>query len=333
MALGSGGARGYAHIGVIDELSARGYEVVGVSGSSMGALVGGLHAAGKLDDFAEWARTLTQRAVLRLLDPSISAAGILRAEKILDAVREIIGEATIEELPIPYTAVATDLIAGKSVWLQRGPVDSAIRASIAIPGVIAPHVLNGRLLGDGGILDPLPMAPIAAVNADLTIAVSLSGGDPGTATTPEDPERRPTTEWLNRMMRSTSAVLDTASVRAVLDRPTARAVLSRFGASLPAEDGVDPDAGSDAVDPIDTEDIEPDAEASEPVEVPRLGSFEVLNRAVDIAQAALARHTLAAYPPDLLIEVPRTVCRSLEFHRAAEVIDVGRELTARALDG
>lgn len=220
MALGSGGARGYAHIGVIDELSARGYEVVGVSGSSMGALVGGLHAAGKLDDFAEWARTLTQRAVLRLLDPSISAAGILRAEKILDAVREIIGEATIEELPIPYTAVATDLIAGKSVWLQRGPVDSAIRASIAIPGVIAPHVLNGRLLGDGGILDPLPMAPIAAVNADLTIAVSLSGGDPGTATTPEDPERRPTTEWLNRMMRSTSAVLDTASVRAVLDRPT-----------------------------------------------------------------------------------------------------------------
>lgn len=333
LALGSGGARGYAHIGVIDELSARGYEVVGVSGSSMGALVGGLHAAGKLDDFAEWARTLTQRAVLRLLDPSISAAGILRAEKILDAVREIIGEATIEELPIPYTAVATDLIAGKSVWLQRGPVDSAIRASIAIPGVIAPHVLNGRLLGDGGILDPLPMAPIAAVNADLTIAVSLSGGDPGTATTPEDPERRPTTEWLNRMMRSTSAVLDTASVRAVLDRPTARAVLSRFGASLPAEDGVDPDAGADAVESIDTEDIEPDAEASEPVEVPRLGSFEVLNRAVDIAQAALARHTLAAYPPDLLIEVPRTVCRSLEFHRAAEVIDVGRELTARALDG
>ena len=333
MALGSGGARGYAHIGVIDELSARGYEVVGVSGSSMGALVGGLHAAGKLDDFAEWARTLTQRAVLRLLDPSISAAGILRAEKILDAVREIIGEATIEEMTIPYTAVATDLIAGKSVWLQRGPVDSAIRASIAIPGVIAPHVLNGRLLGDGGILDPLPMAPIAAVNADLTIAVSLSGGDPGTATTPEDPERRPTTEWLNRMMRSTSAVLDTASVRAVLDRPTARAVLSRFGASLPAEDGVDPDAGADAVESIDTEDIEPDAEASEPVEVPRLGSFEVLNRAVDIAQAALARHTLAAYPPDLLIEVPRTVCRSLEFHRAAEVIDVGRELTARALDG
>ncbi|QRY51338.1 patatin-like phospholipase family protein [Mycolicibacterium septicum] len=330
LALGSGGARGYAHIGVINELHDRGYEVVGVSGSSMGALVGGLHAAGKLDEFADWARTLTQRAVLRLLDPSISAAGILRAEKILDAVRDIIGDATIEGLPIPYTAVATDLIAGKSVWLQRGPLDSAIRASIAIPGVIAPHVLNGRLLGDGGILDPLPMAPIAAVNADLTIAVSLSGGDPGTAPTPEDPERRPTTEWLNRMMRSTSAVLDTASVRAMLDRPTARAVLSRFGASIPPEDSSEPVDDEDPDGPVD----DPDApEVPEPADVPKLGSFEVMNRTIDIAQAALARHTLAAYPPDLLIEVPRTACRSLEFHRAAEVIEVGRQLAARALDG
>ncbi|KLI04283.1 esterase [Mycolicibacterium conceptionense] len=335
LALGSGGARGYAHIGVIDELHDRGYEVVGVSGSSMGALVGGLHAAGKLDEFADWARTLTQRAVLRLLDPSITAAGILRAEKILDAVRDIIGEATIEQLPIPYTAVATDLITGKSVWLQHGPLDAAVRASIAIPGVIAPHVLDGRLLGDGGILDPLPMAPIAAVNADLTIAVSLAGGDPGTAAAPGDPERRPTSEWLNRMMRSTSAVLDTASVRAVLDRPTARAVLSRFGAALPPEDSSELDEAGQA-DQVDVP-ADPvggaDPEVPEPADVPKLGSFEVMNRTIDIAQAALARHTLAAYPPDLLIEVPRTVCRSLEFHRAAEVIDIGRELTARALDG
>ena len=155
LALGSGGARGYAHIGVIIELRERGYEIVGIAGSSMGALVGGLQAAGKLDEFAEWAMSLTQRAVLRLLDPKITAAGVLRAAKILDAVRDILGEVTIEKLPIPYTAVTTDLIAGKSVWLQRGPVDEAIRASIAIPGVITPHVLDGRLLADGGILDPL----------------------------------------------------------------------------------------------------------------------------------------------------------------------------------
>jgi NTE family protein len=269
----------------------------------MGALVGGLQAAGRLDDFADWARSLTQRAILRLLDPSISAAGVLRAEKILDAVRDILGAVTIEQLSIPYTAVATDLLAGKSVWLQRGPVDEAIRASIAIPGVIAPHVVDGRLLADGGILDPLPMAPIAAVNADLTIAVSLSGSDAGGD---PEPEPRPTTEWLNRMLSSTSALFDTAAARSLLDR---------FGVGDPESD----------VEAVDTG-------ADEEPHVPKLGGFEVMNRTIDIAQAALARHTLAAYPPDLLIEVPRSACRGLEFHRAAEVIDTGRALAAHALD-
>jgi NTE family protein len=295
LALGSGGARGYAHIGVIDELRDRGYEIVGVAGSSMGALVGGLHAAGKLDDFADWARTLTQRAVLRLLDPSITAAGVLRAERILDAVRDILGEVTIDELPIPYTAVSTDLISGKSVWLQRGPVDAAIRASIAIPGVIMPHVLDGRLLADGGILDPLPMAPISGVNADLTIAVSLAGSEAGGRYEPTEAEPRATSEWLTRMWRSTTALFDSSS--------------GRSG-----------DSDEQLVD------------ATKEAYVPRLGSFEVMNRTIDIAQAALARHSLAAYPPDALIEVPRTACRSLEFHRAAEVIDIGRELAASMLD-
>jgi NTE family protein len=309
LCLGSGGARGYAHIGVINELRDRGHQIVGISGSSMGALVGGVAAAGKLDEYTAWATSLTQRAVLRLLDPSLTSAGVLRAEKILIGVREILGGAVIEDLPIPYTAVSTDLIAGKSVWLQRGPVDEAIRASIAIPGVIKPHVLDGRLLADGGILDPLPMAPLAAVNADLIIAVSLGGGDPNRAQTMSEPGQ--TTELLSRMWRSTTALLDTTTARTLLDTPAAKTVLSRF-----ANDGVE------------TDDHDDRTESS----VPRLGGFEVLNRAIDIAQSALMRHTLAAYPPDLLIEVPRTAARSLEFHRAEEVIDIGQELAAAALD-
>jgi len=256
-----------------------------------------LQAAGKLDEFADWAKSLTQRAVLRLLDPSITAAGVLRAEKILDAVRDILGEVTIEELPIPYTAVSTDLLSGKAVWLQRGPVDAAIRASIAIPGVITPHVFDGRLLADGGILDPLPMAPIAAVNADLTIAVSLAGSEAGGRQEPTDGESRATPEWLSRVWRSTTALFE------------------RTG-QAPEETG--------SVDEL--------VDTSKEEAVPKLGSFEVMNRTIDIAQAALARHTLAAYPPDLLIEVPRTACRSLDFHRAAEVIDIGRELAATMLD-
>ncbi|WP_448421379.1 patatin-like phospholipase family protein [Mycolicibacter minnesotensis] len=311
LVLGSGGARGYAHIGVIAELRERGYDIVGISGSSMGALVGGLQAAGHLDEFAEWAKSLTQGAVLRLLDPSFTAAGVLRAEKILDVVRDILGDINIEDLPIPYTAVATDLIAGRSVWLQRGPVDTAIRASIAIPGVIAPHVVDGRLLADGGILDPLPMAPLSAVNADMTLAVSLNGGDT-TAGSPvaDEAERSTPPGRLNRMMRSTSALLDTSGARSLLDRPTARAILDRFSSG----------------------EAEPDEDEDSTPEVPKLGSFEVMNRTIDIAQAALARHQLASHPPDLLIEVPRSTCRSLDFHRAAELIDIGRELACKALD-
>jgi len=202
--------------------------------------------------------------------------------------------------------VTTDLITGKSVWLQRGPVDEAIRASIAIPGVIAPHVLDGRLLADGGILDPLPIAPIAAVNADLTVAVSVSGTDTDVGDDQIGGDTRPTRERLNRLLRSTSALFD------------------RFGTAgeqfeISDIDEEDPAADDDLVD------------ASRGI--PKLGSFAVMMRAIDIAQAALARHQMAAYPPDLLIEVPRTACRSLDFHRAAEVIALGRELATRALDG
>src|SRR6201991_1796798 len=311
LALGSGGARGYAHIGVIGELRDRGYDIVGIAGSSMGALVGGLQAAGSLAEFADWAKSLTQRAVLRLLDPSITAAGVLRAEKILDAVRDILGEVTIEELPIPYTAVTTDLLTGKSVWLQRGPVDAAIRASIAIPGVIMPHVLDGRLLADGGILDPLPMAPISGVNADLTIAVSLAGSEAGGRYEPTEAEPRATSEWLTRMWRSTTALFDSSTM------------LSRIGAVQMDTDDLDPAPDPDSDDEL--------VDSAKEATVPKMGSFEVMNRTIDIAQAALARHTLAAYPPDLLIEVPRTACRSLEFHRAAEVIDVGHVLAAQAI--
>lgn len=307
LALGSGGARGFAHIGVIAELRDRGYDIVGIAGSSMGALVGGLHAAGSLDEFTQWATTLTGTAMLRLLDPSISAAGVFRAGKILDSVRDIVGDVTIEELPIPYTAVTTDLIAGKSVWLQRGPLDEAIRASIAIPGVVAPHLLDGRLLADGGILDPLPIAPIAAANADLTVAVSVSGmesdmtDDTGTGS-------RPTRERLNRLRRSTSALLD------------------RLSTGTPALDIVG--AGESA--PAMADDEFDDADRGS--QIPKLRSFAVMMRTIDIAQAALARHQMAAYPPDVLIEVPRTACRSLDFHRAAELITLGHELAARALD-
>ncbi|HQV90810.1 MAG TPA: patatin-like phospholipase family protein, partial [Phycicoccus sp.] len=175
VALGAGGARGYAHIGAIQVLQERGYEVVALAGTSMGALVAGVMAAGKLEAYTEWSLSLTQREVLRLLDPTLTGGGAIRGERVIGKVGEILDGARIEDLAIPYTAVATDLGARREVWFQRGPVITAIRASVSIPGVITPVVVEGRLLVDGGLMNPVPIEPTAAITSDWTLAVSLSG--------------------------------------------------------------------------------------------------------------------------------------------------------------
>jgi NTE family protein len=138
-------------------------------------MVGGLYAADKLPQFTEWVSNLRQTDVIRLLDPSFSAPGAIKAEKVMAKVRTMLGKARIEDLRIPYTAVATDLLQSKEVWFQRGPLDAAIRASIAIPSLISSVTIGGRLFVDGGLLNPLPLAPLASTKADLVIAVSLSG--------------------------------------------------------------------------------------------------------------------------------------------------------------
>ena len=190
VALGAGGARGYAHIGALEVLQERGYEVVALSGTSMGALVAGVTAAGKLEEYTEWSRSLTQREVLRLLDPTLTGGGALRAERVIGRVAEILDGARIEDLAIPYTAVAVDLGARREVWFQRGPVATAIRASVAIPGVITPIVVDGRLLVDGGLMNPVPIEPTAAITSDWTFAMSLSGPRTSVVGEPEQ-SRRP----------------------------------------------------------------------------------------------------------------------------------------------
>ena len=141
----------------------------------MGALVGGLHAAGALGPYVEWVRTLTQRDVVRYLDPAIAGAGAIRAERVFSRVFELVGDVQIEMLPIAFTAVATDLLAGREVWLQDGPLGDAMRASVAIPGFITPVSVGDRVLADGGILNPVPVSAVPAVPADLVVAVSLLG--------------------------------------------------------------------------------------------------------------------------------------------------------------
>lgn len=311
LVLGSGGARGYAHIGVISELERRGHQVVGISGTSMGALIGGLYAAGKLDTFETWARALTQRAVLMLLDPSLTQPGIIKADRVVGEVAKMLDGALIEDLPIPFTAVASDITNQREVWFQRGPVDMAIRASIAIPNVITPVMLNGRILVDGGILNPVPLEPLASVVSDVTVAVTLSG--------------RPALSGLALALSNSSADAEEPDSErpgrsSIFDNELVRGILSRFGRS-PAPDS------DDAAPP-------PATVAHQGFETlpSQIRTMDVANRSLETMQHMIERYRMAANPPNVLVTVPRDTCSTYDFHRATDVIEVGRTLAAEAFD-
>jgi len=201
LVLGSGGARGLAHIGVIQWLTENGYEIRSIAGSSMGALVGGIFAAGKLEAYADWVLALERIQVLRLLDPAFGRPGLFKGERIVGVLRELIGDLAIEDLPVSFTAVATDLESGEEVWLREGKLFDAIRASIAIPLIFTPFEYGGRKLLDGGLVNPVPIAPTVNDTNELTVAVTLSAPiEPRPPPLPSEP--RPAGDAYQRRIRA-----------------------------------------------------------------------------------------------------------------------------------
>jgi NTE family protein len=190
LVLGSGGARGLAHIGIIRRLEEAGYRIESIAGASIGALIGGVYAAGSLDSYRDWVCALRSTDVLRFLDLSFSVGGLFKGERIIDTLREMVGDHAIEDLPLAYTAVATDIDRQREVWITSGPLFEAIRASIAVPTIFTPYEYQGLTLVDGGLLNPVPIAPTFRDFTDLTVAVSLNG-EPSAAARPVRPARRP----------------------------------------------------------------------------------------------------------------------------------------------
>ena len=175
LVLGSGGARGLAHIGVIHWLDENGFKIKSISGCSMGALIGGIYAAGKLDDFEHWVRAITKVEIVKLLDLSWSTSGLVKGDRIINTLTALVGDKVIEDLPITFTAVASDIMSEKEVWINEGSLFDAIRASISLPLFFTPFRRNGIDLIDGGVLNPVPIAPTFSDSTDLTIAVNLGG--------------------------------------------------------------------------------------------------------------------------------------------------------------
>ena len=179
LALGSGAARGWAHIGVLKALTAAGIDVAVVCGSSIGAVVGAAHAAGRLAELEAFARGLNWRGILGQLDLRPAGGGLFAGERISRSLIDLIGHAAIETLSLHYGAVATELGSGREVWLQEGDLAIAIRASMALPGVMAPVERDGQWLLDGGLVNPVPVSLCRALGAELVLAVNLNGGIAG----------------------------------------------------------------------------------------------------------------------------------------------------------
>lgn len=175
LVLGSGGARGLAHIGVIRELESRNFDIQAIAGCSMGALVGGIYALGKLDVYADWVAGLVQSDIFNLLDWTFSGGGFIRGNKLMNKLKDMVGERNIEDLSLDYTAVAVDIEKGKEIWFSDGSLFDAIRSSIAIPAIFTPHHYRGRMLVDGGLLNPVPVEPTLRTLTDITVVVDVNG--------------------------------------------------------------------------------------------------------------------------------------------------------------
>ncbi|MDA3807181.1 MAG: patatin-like phospholipase family protein [Thiomicrorhabdus sp.] len=285
LVLGSGGARGMAHIGIIRWLEAHNYQIKSISGSSIGALIGGIYAAGKLDECEAWFKQLSNTDIIGLTDIAWNRSGFIKGDKLVDAFKAILGNPNIEDLAIPFTAVATDIEHEKEVWLQKGSLLDAMRASTALPMIFTPFHKHGITLVDGGVLNPVPIAPTFGQTHDLIIAVNL-GGKPKAVELPAIPEEADLNEdsWLN----DASALFDSLVSRVFPEGPELETPLSW-----------------DMVD--------------------------ISNKAFDSMQSSIARQQLAAYPPDIIIEIPRDVCGMLEFNKINEMIEFGYNTAEKTL--
>ncbi|WP_434456259.1 patatin-like phospholipase family protein [Stutzerimonas urumqiensis] len=319
LVLGSGGARGYAHVGVIEEIEARGYEIACIAGCSMGAVIGGIQAAGKLDEYRQWIESLDYLDVLRLLDLSFSL-GAIRGDKVFGRIRDIVGEIAIEDLPIPFTAVATDLTNHQEVWFQEGCLHQAMRASAAIPSLFTPVVQGNRMLVDGGLLNPLPIVPVVSSHSDLIIAVNLNATNHRQYPLPVI-ERPPAAKGrLDLMVDSLSAHLPfwrrEAEVEAGL-----LADQAALGHDQPPAAPEGPRSAPRS------------AEGSQVIDATGPASLlELVNQSFEAMQTSLAQYKIAGYPPDVLVNVPRRACRFFEFYKAQELIQLGRIIASDTLD-
>jgi len=297
LVLGSGAARGWAHIGVIHELSGMGIKPDIVVGSSVGAVVAAAYASGNLGPFEEWISGLRRVDIIRLLDAKMTGGGFLQGKSLMEAIRKRIGDPDIENLDISFACVATELGTGREIWLREGSLLEACRASIALPGMFAPaHSSEDRWLLDGGLVNPVPVSLARALGADIVIAVNLNGYRVGQHFFVNVSSQRPDSEEQQTESEEKDSVLANlaAKMKAGLG-----VHMESYISSLRRSDGTGP------------------------------GLFDVIAGSIDIMQDRITRSRMAGEPPDIHITPRLSQIGLMDFDCAGESIEEGRRATQR----
>jgi NTE family protein len=300
LVLGSGAARGWAHIGVIHELAKMGVEPDIMVGSSVGAVVAGAYASGNLDVFEEWVLGLGRVDIIRLLDAKMTGGGFLQGKSLMNAIKKRIGDPNIEDLKMPYACVATELGTGREVWLREGSLLDACRASIALPGMFAPsRLLDDRLLVDGGLVNPVPVSVARAMGAEIVIAVNLNG------------------DLIGRhffVHGSDDGTTEEESDRLLTEIEEKDSVVAKWAAKMKTGFGVRLDSYISSL---------------RKKESPDPGLFDVMAGSIDIMQDRITRSRMAGEPPDIQITPRLSHVGLMEFDLATESIKEGRAATRR----
>ncbi len=319
LALSSGGPRGFAYIGAIEELTSRGYRIGSVAGTSIGSLVGGIYAAGKLDEFKEWLFALDAWKVFTLMDLSIGKNHIVKGERIIEAMREIVPDVDIESLPIPFRAVATDLYTGEEVVFDHGKLFEAIRASISIPSLFQPVKHGLTTLVDGCIANCLPLSRVVRTEGDILVAFDVNDVD--------------VAEIRSILTRENAAlVADTAfeqstraEMRGILDSVTNRSdigLVERLKS-----------AGSRSMslikDVINYEEEYDEAKALDYGDT----YYDLLDRSFSLMNHRQSELSIALHRPDIVVKMPFDAYGEIaDYAKAQEISEIGRQLMREALD-
>jgi NTE family protein len=293
IALGSGSARGWAHIGVLRALSEAGIEPDIVCGTSIGALVGGAYVSGRLDALDDWARSVALFDIVGLMDVTLTRGGVITGGRLFKGLRSLQPDQRIEDLPKPFAAVATDFATGREQWLQKGSLLDAVRASASLPGIFPPVKMGGQWLVDGGLVNPVPVSVCRALGAEVVIAVNLNGDLTSRNVSPRrERRRRPAPR------RREPDLFNKLSARL---REEFRGTASFLSSQLlpPRQRGP--------------------------------GFFEVLAGTIYIMQDRITRSRMAGDPPDIMVAPQLGHIRLLDFHRAEEAIDEGYACVAPVL--